>query len=267
MDTTYTLHIRYDSPDKRPLVLWLDGQKVGKCCGRVTGNSLPYPYRRPKVHDAQPRPVSNRHGAEWEEAGRLPLTKGKHTLKLTRTASSPNVIAIRLESPVAFPKDWKPDGPELRLPEKQDGERFRYELGWKQDGPMAKVRRIPPVYRTAFLPPGSVNIATLQLALKDMITEFGPSYPKGPEYLKRLAELKETRKASAHHSPDETGVVEQALQSLRRETMLTHPLLSFERLLFVKRITLRSSHIYSDHWDGSETMGGNLCILSLVTLE
>jgi hypothetical protein len=46
--------------------------------------------------------------------------------------------------------------------------------------------------------------------------------------------------------------------------MLSHPLLDFEKLLFVKRFTLTSSHIYSDHWDGSRKMGGNLCILSPV---
>ena len=267
VDATYTLHIRYAAAEPRPMKLWLDGQEVGKCCGGVTGNSLPYPYRQPKVHDAQPIPASNRHGAEWEEAGKLPVTKGKHTLKLTRSASPPNVIALRLESPVAFPKDWKPAGPALRLPQGQMGERTRYELGWQQVGPMTKVSRIPPVYRTAFLPPGSVNVATLRLAVEDMTARFGPRYPMGPEYLKRLAELEEEQAAAVHGSPEEMQAVADALKSLRRKAMQTHPLLNFERLLFVKRITYRSSHIYSDHWDGSKTMGGNLCILSPVTPE
>ncbi len=252
VDATYTLHVRYASPEPRPVELWLDGRKVGTCCGNATGNSLPYPYRRPKVHDAQPRPVSDRHGADWEEAAKLSVTKGKHTLKLTRAASPPGVLALRLESPVAFPKDWKPAGSELKIPRSQGGERARYELGWDQAGPMAKVGRIPPVYRTAFLPPGSVNVATLRLAVEDVISDCGPWYPKGPEYLKRLTALEKQQQP------------EDALQSLRREALLAHPLLNFDKLLFVKRFTYRSSHIYSDHWDGSQTMGGNLCILSPV---
>ena len=46
--------------------------------------------------------------------------------------------------------------------------------------------------------------------------------------------------------------------------MLAHPLLNVDRLLFVKRYTYRSSHIYTDFFDGSSQMGGNLCILSPV---
>ena len=262
VDATYTLHVRYASPEPRPMELWLDGRKVGECCGSATGNSLPYPYRRPKFHDAQPRPASSRHGAEWEEAGTLPVAQGKHTLKLTRRAAPPNVVALRLESPVAFPKDWKPAGPELKLPQGQGGERARYELGWQQAGPMAKVNRIPPVYRTAYLPPGSVNVATLRLAIEDVIAEYGPRYPKGPEYSKRLAALEQKQNAAVHGTLGEMQAVEDALESLRREAMLAHPLLDFDKLLFVKRITYTSSHIYSDHWDGSRKMGGNLCTLS-----
>jgi hypothetical protein len=42
------------------------------------------------------------------------------------------------------------------------------------------------------------------------------------------------------------------------------PLMNFDRLLFVKRHTYHSSHIYTDHFDGSGRFGGNLCILSPV---
>ena len=107
VEAIYTLQIRYASPESRPLELWFDGQCVGKCCGSVTGNSPPNPWRGPKLHSARPGYPSNRHGAQWEEAGKLSATKGKHTLKLTRDGVPPNVITLRLESPVAFPKDWK----------------------------------------------------------------------------------------------------------------------------------------------------------------
>ena len=44
--------------------------------------------------------------------------------------------------------------------------------------------------------------------------------------------------------------------------MLAHPLLGFDKLLFIRRYTYQSSHIYTDHFDGSTRPGGNLCILS-----
>jgi hypothetical protein len=40
--------------------------------------------------------------------------------------------------------------------------------------------------------------------------------------------------------------------------------LAFDRLIFVKRQTFHSSHIYTDFYDGSSRMGGNLCVLSPV---
>jgi len=38
-----------------------------------------------------------------------------------------------------------------------------------QSNPGFKVSRVPPVYRTASLPPGSVNVAALRLAIEDVI--------------------------------------------------------------------------------------------------
>jgi hypothetical protein len=49
-----------------------------------------------------------------------------------------------------------------------------------------------------------------------------------------------------------------------RSLVLAAPQLQFDRLLFVKRITYQSSHIYTDHFDGSGRTGGNLCVLSPV---
>jgi len=38
----------------------------------------------------------------------------------------------------------------------------------------------------------------------------------------------------------------------------------FDRLLFIRRNTYQSTHIYTDHYDGSTMPGGNLCVLSPV---
>ena len=37
-----------------------------------------------------------------------------------------------------------------------------------------------------------------------------------------------------------------------------------DKLLFLRRYTYQSSHIYTDHYDGSTMRGGNLCVLSPV---
>ena len=105
VDTTYTLHVHYGSPGKRPLEVWLDGRRVGTCCGRVTGNPPPYPDRHPVHH--RPRYDDGTHGLEWEEGCKLPATAGKHTLKFTRQGPPPHLSALRIESPVAFPKEWR----------------------------------------------------------------------------------------------------------------------------------------------------------------
>jgi len=49
-----------------------------------------------------------------------------------------------------------------------------------------------------------------------------------------------------------------------RRLVLADPLLAFDKLLFVRRQTYTSSHIYTDHFDGSTRFGGNLCLLSPV---
>ncbi len=225
VDAAYTLHIRYGSPEPRPMEVWLDGRRVGTCGGRTTGNAPPYMDRHPQ-HD-RPRYTENFHGIEWEEACKLPVTQGKHTLKFTRKGPPPRLSALRLESPVAFPEDWKQPERKVRLD------------------------RMPPILRRIFLPPDSVNVAALRLAIEDMIAAFGPRYPQGPRYLARLAELERKQPT------------EDALKSLQREAMLAHPALGFDKLLFLKQV-YRGPSIYTGHnADGSP--GGNLCVLSPVS--
>jgi len=115
-----------------------------------------------------------------------------------------------------------------------------------------------------FPPQGAVDVAALRLAIADTTGTFGPRYPKGPQYLKHLTELDARDKATENGTPEQMQEVHDALVALRRQAMLSHPLLDFEKLLFVKRTTYSSSHIYSDFNDGSRKMGGNLCILSPV---
>ena len=237
VDTTYTLHVCYGSPEERPIEVWLDGRRIGTCCGRVTGNPPPYMDRHPQ-HNL-PRDAENFHGIEWEEACKVPATKGKHTLKFTRAGLPPRLHAFRLESPVPFPKEWKLGKREVNL-----------------DRTQANCRRI-------FLPPNSVNVEALRLAIEDNIRTFGPRYPKGPQYLKQLAELEAKQKAAEDGTPEQLQELHDAWKALRREVMLAHPALKFDKLLFVKQKG-RSFSTYTGHL-AKGGPGGNLCVLSPVS--
>jgi len=237
VDTTYTLFVCYGSPKERPVEVWLDGRRIGTCCGRVTGNPPPYMDRHPQ-HNL-PRDAEDFHGIEWDEACKVPATKGKHTLKFTRAGLPPRLHAFRLESPVPFPKEWKLGNREVHL-----------------DRVQANCRRI-------FLPPNSVNVEALHLAIEDMTAEFGPQYPKGPQLLKQLAELEKKQRAVKGGTPEQKQEVEKALSALRSQAMLAHPALKFDKLLFVKQ-KARSFSTYTGHLTKGDP-GGNLCVLSPVS--
>jgi hypothetical protein len=224
----YTLWIRYAAAEARPVDVFLDDRKLGKSCTRVVFGTATI------VLPA--RTTSTSRYASWErlldrrKGGLLtfPVTKGKHTLKLARRGPLPNLAALRLDSAAAFPKGWKP--PERKV---------------------KHIDRVPAPQRAAFLPPDAVNTAALRPAIEKTIETFGPRYAGGPEYLKQLAALE--AKPSA----------EKALHALRRKAMLAHPLLGFDKLLFIKRSPNHYNHTYASQH--ATAMGGNLCVLSPVS--
>lgn len=270
VDATYTIHVRYTASEPRPLELWLDGKHVGKCCEAATWTTDPHPYLTPNPHFQLREGGLIRRGAKWEPAASLPMAAGKHTVKLTGSGPIPHVLALRLESSVDFPKDWRPAIPGVRLPRLNPKERYRFRIrqgiGWPYTLLRDKISRIPATYQTAFLPPNSVSIAALRPAIEDTISRFGASYSRGPQYLERLAELEKRQTEAYNGTPDQREQVEDALQSLRRDAMLAHPQLDFDKLLFVKRYPLNSGHIYEDHCAPGE-VGGNLCVLSPVAQD
>ena len=237
VDATYTLHVRYASPAQRPLELWLDGRKLGAYCGRVTGRP-PKQSGWPTTY-ALPEGARRIHGADWEEICKLSVTGGKHTLKFARRGTPPHLRALRLESSAGFPKEWKP--------------------------PERKVRfdRMAPALHRIFTPPEKVNPATLRMAIEDVMAEYGPRYPDGPKYLERLAALAPRQKAVEDGGPEQIQEVHDALAALQSEAMLAHPLLDFDRLLFVKLKGRERCPIYNSYPQHGDK-GSNLCVLSPV---
>jgi len=229
----YTLQISYAAAEARPVDVLLDGKNLGRSCYGVTPGTA-------RVELPVKFSWSSRY-AMWEEKPlKLSVTEGKHTLKIARNGPLPHLVALRLDSPVAFPKDWK-----------QPARKVRHLDG------------VPAPERAAFLPPGAVNVAALRLAIQDTMAEFGAQYPDGQPCLQQLAELEASQSAAEGGTDEDRQKIEDALAALRRRAMLAHPALKFDKLLFLKRSADLYGHTYHDQ--DSNTMGGNLCILSPVT--
>jgi len=154
----------------------------------------------------------NTSGAKWEQTCKLRIYPGQQTVKLVRQQAFPHVVSLRFDSDTPFPKDWKLDRPNAR----------------KLDSP-------PPAPRSERYAPHYVDTAALRRALVDLTESFGPRYPKGPEYLRRLEVLEAKQEDLQRATADEQTPVTEALIALRREALLANPLLDFDRLLLVKR--------------------------------
>ena len=74
------------------------------------------------------------------------------------------------------------------------------------------------------------NPSALRLAIEDLVATFGPRYPKGAEFLKRLDALEAQLK-----DPGAAAQARSNLVALQREALLANPLLDFDRLLVLKR--------------------------------
>ena len=148
VDGVYRLHIQYASAEARPIEVFYDARNVSKCCLGITLSSAS--AKKPNS------PTGNSSAARWEmlltrfggpatmSARRGGKAKaGKHTVTLTSRGGLPHLVSLRLDTPEAFPDDWKP--------------------------PRYKVRdldSIPAAYRKAFLPPSGVDVAALRRPVK-----------------------------------------------------------------------------------------------------
>jgi len=228
----YTLQVRYATVDVRPVEICLDGEHQGHAC---TGSTKSFMTST----------------AVWEKAGTLLVTQGKHTLKLFRdkkVGAFPHVVALRLESPVAFPKGWKLERPGARtLPVGAGG---------------------PAVSAVDHTVP---DLAALRRAVEDLVHSFGPRYPKGAEYLKGVKTLERLWDQKPDQRPP-LAELEQRLAALRREALLANPLLDFERLLVIRRSTKSPDLGLPNNFNSNSVLrttghDDSLCILAPVRPE
>ena len=84
------------------------------------------------------------------------------------------------------------------------------------------------------------NLQSLRLAVEDLVQTYGAKYPKGPEYLRRIAEIQkavaDVRKPGGQ-AVDFDRFIDaiERFEAIRAEALLANPLLDFDRLLLVRR--------------------------------
>jgi len=138
----YTLQICYASAEARPVQVFFDSQNVTKCCEGVTFASTP---------SGRPGEITpNSSGAKWEGVQnqwghliKLSAAKGRHTVKLARREPLPHLVALRMETPEAFPDSWTPR---------------RYKV--------RDIDSIPAEHRKAFKPPSNIDVAAMRKPVK-----------------------------------------------------------------------------------------------------
>ncbi len=109
---------------------------------------------------------------------------------------------------------------------------------------------------------------SLELAVSDLIATFAERYPRGPEYLKRLTELKRSHDKAGDELP--AGAIARRFAALRDEALLDNPLLRFDRLLLVDRGAGNLG--LPANWEGNSSLGAagfdnRICFLSPVRPE
>lgn len=82
------------------------------------------------------------------------------------------------------------------------------------------------------------NFHALRLAIEDLRSTFGAKYPHAAEYLARLQALERERDTMVGQ---EVRLATE-LQQLRRDALLSNPLLDFDRLLLVKRASPKAQN-------------------------
>jgi len=88
----------------------------------------------------------------------------------------------------------------------------------------------------------SFDFESLRFAINDLIETFGREYPKGGQYLERLAGLRKRSKTALdsfdrnNNSPKANLLpLADELEKLRYDSLLSNPLLDFNKLLLLKR--------------------------------
>jgi hypothetical protein len=87
--------------------------------------------------------------------------------------------------------------------------------------------------------PAVENHAALRAAIEDLITTFGPRYPRGKEYLNQLDRIEERFKQAQQTNISD---IEAELAQLQHQALVDNPLVSGQPILFVLRRQYKPDH-------------------------
>ncbi|MFC1760523.1 SUMF1/EgtB/PvdO family nonheme iron enzyme [Planctomycetota bacterium] len=107
------------------------------------------------------------------------------------------------------------------------------------------------------LPDSEPQFKALRLAITDLLTTYPQQYQNGPLFLKRLDKI--TKMA-----PGRTR--DRALGNLRREALLSNPLLDFDRLLMIRRLSQGDQGLPTN-WQGNEKLKSTRYTNSIVSFS
>ncbi|MBI3921992.1 MAG: hypothetical protein HY318_11295 [Armatimonadetes bacterium] len=125
---------------------------------------------------------------------------------------------------------------------------------------------------TAVLPLATDHIQRMLNHTVELIADFRMTKNKNYLATEKEAARKMLNELSVLASGKDDGVTKWSrvydlhvrAYKLKNHVALSNPLLDFSKLLFVKRPTYDTSHIYTTYFDGSNRFGGNLQLLSPV---
>ena len=165
VEAAYSFQICYASPEARPVQVYIDDRNLTKCCECATLD--------PESSGQPDRFSGNSSAARWEGVKnrfcRLltpELTKGLHTIKLTRRGPLPHLVALRADTPTPFPDDWKPAEYRVR-----------------------DIESVPGAFRKSLTFPQGSRAVVLRHEIERMIRLYGPRFPEGPQHLNEVAAL------------------------------------------------------------------------------
>jgi len=165
----------------------------------------------------------------WKTCGPLAFRKGNNTIRIATSDLMPHLKGLAVSS------GKRPPQKDLFRDVKAEAEDLRSKL----------------------------NLGGLRRAVSYLAEKYPREYPHANAYLARLRAI-EKGLAGDLANPAAVERLVRKTEQLRRDALLkNHPLLKFDKLLFVKRYTYQSTHYYTDYIDGCERLGGNLCVLSL----
>ncbi|MBI5818362.1 MAG: hypothetical protein HZA88_05195, partial [Verrucomicrobia bacterium] len=89
--------------------------------------------------------------------------------------------------------------------------------------------------------------ATLRAAIRDLVADFGPRYPSGDEFLRRLDQIEKQMSS-------DTNSVRVAFSQLQREALIANPLVNGAPIVFVERLQYAPDH----HNTGTDFQPGEI---------